>query len=74
MTLITGKITLVRGEVTCTLITHSYMRKTVAKFLDRALSEQVGDRTIEICGLSVSSHGFPISTVLERLLDRALSE
>ena len=51
--LITGRVTLITGEGTCTctfvtgmvtLVTRSYMREMVEKFLDRALSERVGDR------------------------------
>ena len=45
----------------------------VARLLDRALLEQVGDKAVEMCSPSAFfSHGFPISYVVDRLLDRAL--
>ena len=56
------------------LVTHFYMHKNGKRFLDRSLLEQVGDRVVEIRSPSVLSHGFPISSIVERLLDRVLSE
>ena len=46
----------------------------VARLLDRTLLERVGDKAVESCGPSALSHGFPISYVVDSLLDRALSE
>ena len=50
MALITGADTLVTGADT--LVTCFTCVKMVARFLDRALSERVGDRVVEMCGLS----------------------
>ena len=44
-----------------------------ARLLDNTLLEQVGDKVVEMCGPRLS-HGFPILYVVDRLLDRMLSE
>ena len=73
MTLVTGAVMLVTGVVT--LVTCPYMPKNGGKVLGQdTLSEQVGARAVEICVVHWHlSCGFPILSVVDRLLDRALT-
>ena len=48
--LITGAVTLITWPVM--LVTCLYMRENGSEVLDRTLLERVGDKAVEMCGLS----------------------
>ena len=73
MTLIKGVDTLVTGTVT--IVAHSYMCKNGGEVPPGQGAVGVSWRQGgEMCGPSALSHGFPISSVVEWLLDKALLE
>ena len=72
--LITGAVTLVKWPVTLVTCSYMYIRTKGSEATEQDAVERVGDKVVRCVVHRHLSHVFPISYVVDMLLDRVLSE